>query len=275
MRRLLVWSLQQADYEVIECKDGMSLMKKLGLMGTLQEPQTIDLVISDIRMPGVTGLQVLEYAQEMQNAPPVILISAFADEDAFERARRLGAATLLPKPFDMEDLFAKVQEYVPPPDMKTVPDNGNQVSEADLPFTLEVTFRHGSSSEPVKECIQRLAQKMARFGEHILHCRVVLDVGNQSESARKGPHVALVISTPGRPLIVEHEASAGSGDENLYLALHRVFSTAYRQLKQKHQMRKSHRDRKHQARRENHLGCALADKSAPGSEPGHGRRSQP
>jgi CheY-like chemotaxis protein/ribosome-associated translation inhibitor RaiA len=250
MRRLLAWSLKQASYEVVECQDGTTLMKKLGLLGPQRGQQPIDLVISDIRMPGATGLQFLENAQGMDNAPPVILISAFADRETFAQAARLGAATLLPKPFDMDELLVKVRELLPLVDTSTTRERELQPAEPDIPFPLEVTFRHGPGSEPVKEFIEQLARKMTRFGEHILHCRVVINTGNGTGPARRRHHVSLIISTPGHPIVVEHEANTGSEEENLYLALHVVFSTAYRQLKQKHQKRRSHVDKKNQTRRE-------------------------
>jgi len=65
----------------------------------------IDLVISDIRMPGETGIDLLNYIKSKSiDAPPVILITGFADisnQSAIEK----GAAALLSKPFLLEDLF--------------------------------------------------------------------------------------------------------------------------------------------------------------------------
>jgi DNA-binding NtrC family response regulator len=65
----------------------------------------IDLVISDIRMPGETGIDLLNYIKsKSSDAPPVILITGFADitnQSAIEQ----GAAALLSKPFLLEDLF--------------------------------------------------------------------------------------------------------------------------------------------------------------------------
>jgi len=65
----------------------------------------IDLVISDIRMPGETGIDLLNYIKsKSSDAPPVILITGFADitnQSAIEK----GAAALLSKPFLLEDLF--------------------------------------------------------------------------------------------------------------------------------------------------------------------------
>ena len=248
MRRMLAWSLRRAGYEVIECQDGMLLMTKLGLLGPRRGLQEIDLVVSDIRMPGVTGLQVLERTRDFENVPPMILISAFADQAAFDQAEKLGAATLLPKPFDIDELVAKVRELLPPIDTSTLRRRSPQPREVALPFPLEVTFRHRSGSEPIKEAIDQLALRMIRFGEQILHCHVVIDARSGNWQVRNWHHVKLIISTPGHPIIVEHDTGSGDEDENLYLALHVVFDTAYRQLKQKHQKSRSHIDKKNNTR---------------------------
>jgi CheY-like chemotaxis protein len=91
MRKLLTWSLERRGYKVIECPDGTSLMRKLGLLGPGDRIESHDLIISDIRMPGATGLQVLESVREFPDFPPMILITAFPDTESREQAQRLGA----------------------------------------------------------------------------------------------------------------------------------------------------------------------------------------
>lgn len=65
----------------------------------------IDLVVSDIRMPGGTGIDLLDAMKASDvNAPPIILITGFADitvEDAFNK----GAEALMNKPFRLDDLI--------------------------------------------------------------------------------------------------------------------------------------------------------------------------
>jgi DNA-binding response OmpR family regulator len=64
-------------------------------------------------MPGVTGLEVLEGTREYKEFPPMILITAFGDEETHDQARRLGAAAIFDKPFDIDELLAKVREILP------------------------------------------------------------------------------------------------------------------------------------------------------------------
>ena len=74
----------------------------------------IDLIVSDIRMPGGTGVDLLDIIKARdENVPPVILITGFADitlEDAFHK----GAEALLNKPFKLDDLIKLVVRYTSP-----------------------------------------------------------------------------------------------------------------------------------------------------------------
>jgi DNA-binding NtrC family response regulator len=74
----------------------------------------VDAIVSDIRMPGTSGLAILEGLNECQSAMPVILITAFGDRDTHERARQLGVVAVFDKPFDMADLLAALHRVVPP-----------------------------------------------------------------------------------------------------------------------------------------------------------------
>jgi DNA-binding response OmpR family regulator len=114
MRTLLAWSLRKYGYEVTECADGIHLLDHLSYLFSPEETQLFDLVISDIRMPGVTGLEVLEGMHKNKAFPPMVLITAFGDEKTHEQAHQWGAAAIFDKPFDIDDLLTKVQEIVPP-----------------------------------------------------------------------------------------------------------------------------------------------------------------
>lgn len=75
---------------------------------------SVDLVVSDIRMPGASGIDLLKYVKSRDvNVPPMILITGFADittEDAFGN----GAEALLSKPFKLEELVQTAHKLVMP-----------------------------------------------------------------------------------------------------------------------------------------------------------------
>lgn len=114
MRALLVRALHRAGYEVIACRNGVELLEHLGSYFLPdEEHEEIDLIISDIRMPGVTGLEILEGLSKHDDFPPFILITAFGDAETHAEAERYGALAMFDKPFDIDDLLAKVRKIVP------------------------------------------------------------------------------------------------------------------------------------------------------------------
>ncbi len=114
LRKLLAWSLLKEGYQVTECTDGIVLLNNLDGYLFLGEAKCFDLIISDIRMPGITGIEILEGLHAHKNIPPMIVITAFGDEETHAHAHRLGAAAIFDKPFDIEDLLAKVREFLHP-----------------------------------------------------------------------------------------------------------------------------------------------------------------
>ena len=115
MRKLIANRLRKEGYEVIEAEDGPSLIDKI-IRGIVDDrmPRAPDLIITDVRMPGMSGLEVLAQLRRNDWATPVILITAFGDEKTHAEAERLGAATVLDKPFDMDDLMYSVFAYAEP-----------------------------------------------------------------------------------------------------------------------------------------------------------------
>lgn len=69
-------------------------------------------LISDVRMPGMDGLELQRRVKVANPALPVILISGHVDEHVRERALREGAAAFLFKPFDGEELLRVIQYAV-------------------------------------------------------------------------------------------------------------------------------------------------------------------
>jgi len=104
LRSLLTGVLIRSGYEVVAVADGTQLLEALGA-SLAHERQTadFDLVISDVRMPGWSGLQVLADLYGVVARPPMVLITAFGDDAFHQHARQLGALTM-DKPLDVDDL---------------------------------------------------------------------------------------------------------------------------------------------------------------------------
>jgi two-component system, NtrC family, response regulator AtoC len=90
-------SLEDLGYDVVACGDARSAKNEL-------EQTEFDILVTDIRMPGVDGLELC--ADIAGNHPdlPVILMTAFGDSRAVVQGMRAGASDFLPKPFTFDDL---------------------------------------------------------------------------------------------------------------------------------------------------------------------------
>lgn len=72
------------------------------------DSETYDVVLTDISMPGVSGLELLGYVRQRQPETPVIIISGIGDRAYAEGLLKLGAFDYLLKPFRLEDVEASV-----------------------------------------------------------------------------------------------------------------------------------------------------------------------
>jgi len=114
MRGLIARTLRKEQCDIVEARDGSQLIHLLIThhLAPAEGREPVDLIISDIRMPGANGLDVISALRRQDTDTPVILITAFGDPDTHLEAYRLGAVMVLNKPFDMEDLRLVVRSLV-------------------------------------------------------------------------------------------------------------------------------------------------------------------
>jgi DNA-binding response OmpR family regulator len=109
MRHLVSESLRKDDYEVIEEPDGGRLLVRVAAIYSFdQTVDPFDLIVSDIRMPVCSGLDIVHGLREAHWTTPIILMTAFGDDETRCRAQKLGAL-LFDKPFRMSALRATVR----------------------------------------------------------------------------------------------------------------------------------------------------------------------
>lgn len=115
MRQLLAGALRRDGYDVVEATDGLAVLDELALwlIDQKRRDPAIQLIISDIRMPGVTGLSILAGLRQSGFSAPIILMTAFGDSETHATAKRLGATAIFDKPFEVDELRALVSTLVP------------------------------------------------------------------------------------------------------------------------------------------------------------------
>ncbi len=95
--------LGDAGFKVLEADNGPT---GLNILRT----KPIDVVLLDMRMPGMTGLEVLQRLREQGSFPPVIMLTAFGNVGGAVEAMKTGAFDYLTKPTDNDELLAVVQK---------------------------------------------------------------------------------------------------------------------------------------------------------------------
>jgi DNA-binding response OmpR family regulator len=109
MRGLIAATLHQDGYEVTEVRDGGRLLVHLGneYLSSRRPWEAFDLIVSDIRMPVCSGLLIAEALRRAGWPTPMVLMTAFGDEQTRAEAADL-KAVLFDKPFDLDDLRSVV-----------------------------------------------------------------------------------------------------------------------------------------------------------------------
>lgn len=107
MSAVLTESLAADGYEVLPVETGTEALAVLFYRVGSAPP---DAAVMDVRMPGLTGLQVLSALRRSGSDLPVIIITAFGEDAVHEEAAALGAARVFDKPFDIDELCGALVE---------------------------------------------------------------------------------------------------------------------------------------------------------------------
>ncbi len=95
--------LASEGHEVIAFQDGSAAAAAI-------RSETFDLLITDIRMMPVNGMELIRLARQRNPARPCIVISAFNSDDAVKECYANGCQAFFPKPFNLQDVVAAVQK---------------------------------------------------------------------------------------------------------------------------------------------------------------------
>jgi len=106
--KIIEFNLDRACYQVEYCRDAEAALIRL-------KNTPPDLVISDIFMPKVTGIELCRFVREtlMLTQLPIIMLTSQGDAEAAEASLNAGANTFMTKPFSPRELSAKIDELLP------------------------------------------------------------------------------------------------------------------------------------------------------------------
>ena len=108
IRDLLAKTLALAEYDVDTASDGRSALERLRLY-------PYDLLIADLKMPGIDGLSVIREAKRLKVDLPVIIITGYSTETAAIEAVNLGVSGYLTKPFRVPQVLAAAAKAIGEP----------------------------------------------------------------------------------------------------------------------------------------------------------------
>lgn len=103
LRKVLEFKLRKQGYQVTAVANGAEALEAL-------KKHRFDLILSDMKMPRVTGLELLQPARRIQPDIEVILITAFAEVSQAVQAVKAGAIDYLTKPFEDDQLFVAIDK---------------------------------------------------------------------------------------------------------------------------------------------------------------------
>ncbi len=169
MRESVSAFLKEYGYTVIISPDAIDAMQKL------KEEDNIEIVLTDIKMPGVSGIELLEKIHAINPERPVILMTAYAELDTAVNAVRKGAFDFLIKPYRPEYLLHTVEKAI----------NHNKLLhiEKDYKFMLEDTVKKRTG-----ELVEAL-QMVKQMSEELVHR---LTVVAEYRDEKTGTHIRRV-----------------------------------------------------------------------------------
>ncbi|UKK52890.1 ATP-binding protein [Prevotella sp. E2-28] len=116
MKTVLVAEDEESNYELVR----IVLQKRYNLIRahngieavTMNEEEHPDLILMDVRMPEMDGLDATRIIKEVNNKVPIIMLSAFAFPENIREAKAAGCDEFMAKPFNVEDLIEKISHYI-------------------------------------------------------------------------------------------------------------------------------------------------------------------
>jgi len=105
LRRMLERALGQEGYDVASAADGRAGIRLLG-------ERAFDFVLTDLKLPDVSGLEVLEASRTAQPRVPVVVLTGYGTVGTAVEAMKLGAYDFLEKPLEIDDLSRLIEEAI-------------------------------------------------------------------------------------------------------------------------------------------------------------------
>ena len=152
LRRVLEFQLDEAGYQVQTAKDGAEALE-------IFKTNDFDCVITDLRMPKLSGLELLEKIKNTDSEIPVIVITAFGEVETAVTAMKAGAFDYINKPFNRDEILLTIERAVNFSETKN--ENRQLRAIVGKQFRLENVIGESVNMQAVLETVGRVSRSDA------------------------------------------------------------------------------------------------------------------
>lgn len=148
IRELLEISLRTENFAVDVCDSAIAALEKL-------KQNTYDVVITDISMPEMTGIELLSKIKSFNESIVVIIVTAFGSTESAIEAMKLGAADYLTKPFNVDELFITIEKNL---NLVRLEGENRELRKAlNKEFSFESIIGNSNKMQEVFQLVSRIA----------------------------------------------------------------------------------------------------------------------
>lgn len=212
MRDSLAGILAREGHEVVAAADGAAAVSKLG-------SARFDLLITDLRMPKLTGMDLLAESKRLRPEMPVVLMTAFASVNTAVEAMKLGAYDYIQKPFDGEEIKLLVDRTLEHSRLKLENQAYRSMTEIGSPRPL---VGESAAMQQVRQKIEMISRSNATVlvrGESGTGKEVVARAIHMASGRRERPMLAVNCAALSENLLESelfgHEKGAFTGADKL------------------------------------------------------------
>ncbi len=182
MREFLEILLQKEGYATITAGNGEEALKEL-------DKCSVDLVLTDIRMPAMDGLELLAAIKEKDSNMPVVIMTAFASPEDAVTAMKDGAYDYLTKPFKVEDVHKIISSAI---------NQEKKSSQVDLQKDFPNIIGNGTEIKKIFSLIKKIAPTPANvliYGESGTGKELIANAIHKHSQVAKAPFVPITCSS--------------------------------------------------------------------------------
>ena len=212
MRDSLAGTLVRDGHEVVGCGDGAAAVGRL-------QGARFDLLITDLKMPKMTGIELLAEARRLRPEMPVVLMTAFATVNTAVEAMKLGAYDYIQKPFDGDEIKLLVERTLEHSRLIRENQALRSITESSAPRPLVGTSDVMNDVRKRIELVGRSSVTVLIRGESGTGKEVVARAIHQSSERRDRPMLAVNCAALSEHLLESelfgHEKGAFTGADRL------------------------------------------------------------